>query len=442
VSEYLKRWKDILTGTLKEGSLFIGAKPYGGRTYPEVTWAELNNVHRGDPDTRAAIDFITDIAVGMGFQTVMNPNYKTKSLEGKTAKEIVDEKCKEHGVDELHQEVCRDLVGYGNSFVWKGETGKELVRISPAIISNFEWDTTARIQKLLNVVTVYREKFSADELLWYSFNRIGKTGLGVGILQTLCTPLDTGDGERPSFAQIKARIQRSMVNQIENMGAYNELWVLGGISDKKLQEYYGKIEGLKKSEGRRIVINPKRKDVPDTKVIQLIPERMRGLDFYVETLWNSYFLALETPLPKLFTSPGFTEASAKAAVAFGERKIYSLQRYLKRMDETYMFDRWVLEAGLEPFEAQVRLNWRLPERPKVEDLLPLLFRTWEAKGMTTEEWRKILINIGVDIQETLPPEVLPFAEPKTEKFLPGEKPIPTGKPEEKPLEKPVSPAEE
>jgi hypothetical protein len=62
----------------------------------------------------------------------------------------------------------------------------------------------------------------------------------------------------------------------------------------------------------------------DAKITQVVAERMRGLDFYVETLEDEFLLGLETPLAKLVTKTGFTEASADAALEIGERRVLAL----------------------------------------------------------------------------------------------------------------------
>jgi len=54
-------------------------------------------------------------------------------------------------------------------------------------------------------------------------------------------------------------------------------------------------------------------------------------------LINQFYLGLQTPLPKLFTTPGFTQASATAALELAERKVLALQRFLKRIVEKEIF---------------------------------------------------------------------------------------------------------
>jgi hypothetical protein len=51
---------------------------------------------------------------------------------------------------------------------------------------------------------------------------------------------------------------------------------------------------------------------------------------FVDYLWNQFCLGGQTRLPKLFTTPGFTEASATAAIDIADRLIYPIERFIKR----------------------------------------------------------------------------------------------------------------
>jgi hypothetical protein len=394
VSAYLQKLFEGLKTLAGKGpgSLVIPEKSYGGKVYPDPTFQDMNKTLMGDPDIRSAIDFIADVITGNGFQVTMNQEYKTVTQDGRTAKEVVDDKCKFFGIDELLQEVSRDLTGYGNSFLWKKNPVKieTLARILPGTIQSFEFDEMALS---LKAVQTESASYAADTIIPFCYNRIGRSPIGVGILQALCTAMSVEGGTRPAFAEIKNRIQKAMMEQIEKFSSYNELWVLPGLSDDKLKEYHTKIQTLKNA---RMAINK-----PDAKVLSLIPERMRGLDFYAEMIWNSFYLALGTPYPKLILGGGanFTEAAANAAMMMGERRVVSSQRYLKRMTETWIFDAWVKEEGLDPSKAQVRMNWQLGDKPKSEVLLPILEKTWELKGITTPEWRDILMGMGVNLEK-------------------------------------------
>lgn len=118
----------------------------------------------------------------------------------------------------------------------------------------------------------------------------------------------------------------------------------------------------------------------------------------MEHVWNQFILGLQTPLPKLFTTPGFTEASAKAAIEVAECKVMALQRFIKRIIEREIFAVAVKQAGLDPAEANCRLNWGVEGKPEfsVQDML----RAFELGVIRTGELRRMLTKIGWELSET------------------------------------------
>jgi hypothetical protein len=143
----------------------------------------------------------------------------------------------------------------------------------------------------------------------------------------------------------------------------------------------------------------------------VVAERMRGLDFYVETLEDEFVLGLQTPLAKLVTKTGFTEASAKAALEVAERRVLALQRFLKRNVERLLFSRVVAQAGLDPAQAQVRLNWGTSEvldYEKLTGMLSQLIAILKDIGpnvITPQELRKILRDVAkLPLEEKSNPE--------------------------------------
>lgn len=404
----VRKLLEAVPGLQKSGLVLFPERTFKDVIYPDPTFQKLNDILIGDPDTSAAIDFISDVVMGTGFETTMNSEYKETTPNGLTAKEVVDRKCRDFGADQLAQEVVKDVVGYGNCVVWKNVTGGRkiefLIRVMPRSIKTFNFDREAGLR--LKSVSTQLKVFPADQLTWLSYNRIGKQPIGFGILQALGTALRYKGGTRKAFIDIKAQIQQAMADQIEDWSAPNQMWVLKDVPSDKIDKYTAQIKQLKK--GQRIVYNK------EAQVITAVPERMRGLDFYVETLWNSYFLALQTPLPKLFTSPGFTQASAVAAERMGERKIYALQRYMKRMIEIEWFDAWLGEAGLDPVQAQVRLNWRMIRQPDINVFLPVILKARENRDLSQSEFRHILSDLGLPIKPDEKIEEEPLAGKKFE----------------------------
>jgi len=211
-----------------------------------------------------------------------------------------------------------------------------------------------------------------------------------------------------------------MADTIYTFGAPNELWSFPGLSKEKLQEFFAQIRDIPR-RGSRFVFNPPAGS--EAKVQPVVAERMRGLDFYVETLEDEFVLGLQTPLAKLVTKTGFTEASAGAALEIAERRVLALQRFLKRGVERHLFDRVVAQAGLDPKKAQVRLNWGTSEvldYEKLTGMLSQLIAILKDIGpnvITPAELRKILRDVAkLPLEEDINPEQMlgerVFAKPE------------------------------
>lgn len=378
--------------------------------YPEISFKTMTQVYLADLAARASIDFLSDQIVGAGFHTTMNEEYTEKS-EGKKAKEIVDDFCEEANLDVVLQDTAKYLVGWGNAFWWLGNPKKiEFLKLVPIEIIEKIHFSEGEVSRL--VLEWHREpkEIEGDESIHLAYNCLTAEPLGIGILYSLCVPLNIGNGDtREPFFQIKGKIHKGMAEVIYKWGAPNELWILPGLSKAKLEEAHKTIKNLP-MKGARFTTNAK-----DARVYPIVAERMRGLDFYVETLEDEFVLGLETPLAKLVTKTGFTEASANAALEIAERRVSALQRFLKRSVERFLFDRVVEQAGLDPAQAQVRLNWGMEDKPEYE--IADVLRGFEVGGITSQELRKILIELGWPLEIQQPQTTQNSASPKLQVSL-------------------------
>jgi hypothetical protein len=105
-------------------------------------------------------------------------------------------------------------------------------------------------------------------------------------------------------------------------------------------------------------------------------------------------------LPKLFTTPGFTEASANAAIDIADRLIMPIQRLIKR-DVERLWSKVITAANpkLDPVKASVRLNLGAPETPEV--IAADLIHAAELRLIRPEEFRKNAVKFGWELwQET------------------------------------------
>lgn len=111
---------------------------------------------------------------------------------------------------------------------------------------------------------------------------------------------------------------------------------------------------------------------------------------------NQFYLGCETPLPRLFSTPGFTEASARAALELQDMLIDPIQRMIKRRVEREIFRVVVMQAGFDPVKAKVRLNWGSPESPEIV-AADLISAACSSAGslplIRPEEFRKNAVKI-------------------------------------------------
>lgn len=145
-------------------------------------------------------------------------------------------------------------------------------------------------------------------------------------------------------------------------------------------------------EGFRLIWGGEKADIK-TAVVDPRLRFREILDYVIDQI----VLAGQTPLAKLITTPGFTEASARAAMDMGELIVNALQRFIKRRVEKEFFKPVIEQAGLDALEAEVRLNWGVPEKPEIE--MGDLLKAAELALIRPEEFRKNAVKFGWELWE-------------------------------------------
>ena len=367
----------------------------------DVSFKTMTHVYLGDLGARASVDLMAD-QVAVKFYTTMDKKYEQTTGDGKTAKEVVDDFCERVGMDQIVQVSARYLVGWGNLFWWV-DNPKKIGKFVPVPLEAIrERGVKFNESGLLDRIELdwqYEPKtIPSEELIHLAYNVITASPLGIGTLYSLCRPLNIGDGEqREPFYKIKGKIHTGMSQTIYKFGAPNEIWSLPGLHKDRVKQIQAQVSkiGLK---GARFVWNPPKGS--DAKVQTIVAERMRGLDYLVETLDDEYNLGLQTALTRLIAKRGYTEASSKTAEGVSETRVFAIQQFLKRGVERYVFDSAVRAEGLEPEKAQVRLNWGMPEALDYEKLIELLgalgpiVQAYGPSVIRTPEMRKILRDVA------------------------------------------------
>jgi hypothetical protein len=77
--------------------------------------------------------------------------------------------------------------------------------------------------------------------------------------------------------------------------------------------------------------------------------------------------------------------------------IKPIQRYVKRQVEHAIFTPVLLQAGLDPVKAGVRLNWGSPKTPQVS--ISDMLRAAELGLIRPEEFRKNAVKWGWELWE-------------------------------------------
>jgi len=395
LSKVIQRIREAISSVGSSGSLLPAYQTVYGET-KTVTFSDIITAYTRDPSCKAFVDFLADQAVGMGFYTTVNEEYE----KAEEAKQVVDDFNETVNLDSLLQIGAREIVASGNSF-WLKTEPENIQNLKVLPLTGFD-NPKAVARNQYGEVTGYnysfgdvKKKFSPEKIIHFRWNPVNFSAFGTGVLQVLLAELAFDGEKRMSFLEMKARIEKIMPEIFEKYAGPDELWVFAGASDKKLAEYQKLIKSKPKA-GAKFVYN---KAEADVKTVAVDP-RAR-YEAYVDHILNQVYLGGQTPIPKLLTTPGFTEASANAAIEVAERHVMSLQRFTKRIVEREIFVPVIQQANLDPKKSDCRLNWGMPEKPDIETLLPVLAQIARDRPdvIPTQEFRKILITMGLPLEK-------------------------------------------
>jgi len=363
---------------------------------PEIPLANVIKLYERDPACKASVDLLAASAVGMGFYTTANEEYP----QSERAKEVVDQFNEDINLDALLQNMAKVLIACGNDF-WLKIAPDSLKNLHSLPIDAIEKIELSYIEgnrlKIPYQVEGYKlshkyggETLQRNAVIHWRINAIGGSGFGIGVLQVLLHFLIFQSNKRPAYAWMKAKIERIMPRIFEKYAGPDVLALLEDAKDEDIKKFERVIK-TRPEEGAWLFYSGK----GDIKPVLLDP-RAR-FEFYVDHIINQVYLGCETPLPRLFSTPGFTEASARAALDLQDMLIKPIQRYIKRQVEREIFDVVLAQAGFDPAEAQVRLNWGSPEVPEVN--LADMLKAAELGLIRVEEFRKNAVKFGWELWE-------------------------------------------
>ncbi|MCS7124769.1 MAG: hypothetical protein NZ932_05090 [Candidatus Bathyarchaeota archaeon] len=361
---------------------------------PAIPLADVLRLYERDPACKASVDLLAASAVGMGFYTTVNENY----VKAEEAKRLVDQFNEEVNLDTLLWEMARILIACGNDF-WLKITPERLTGLCRLPVDAVEKIEYSHLQggglKIPYGVEGYRLRLSygggtlnPEAVIHWRINCLGWSGFGTGVLQVLLHTLTFYADRRPAYAWMKAKIERIMPKIFEKYAGPDVLALLERADEATIQKFEKAIKS-RPEEGVWLFYNGR----GDIKPLTIDP-RAR-FEYYVDYIVNQFYLGCETPLPRLFSTPGFTEASARAALELQDMLIKPVQRYIKRQVERSIFGPLLIQAGLNPYEARVRLNWGTPKTPHVS--IADMLKAAELGLIRPEEFRKNAVKWGWEL---------------------------------------------
>lgn len=390
---------------------------------PPISFRVMMDDYRKDSVFRDSIDLITAQIVGAGFYTtcVSEDDYKAAPK----AKAVVDRwNGKLNNLDGKLQVLTKELVITGSAIAEKIEPKnlqklrhipiRTFDRIITNEVSEFEetsWTKNNHVKMGFLQLPKYGGRLiDPDRIVHFCWNPVDDSGWGCGIMRTILETYswqeenqNTGQIEtytRRSLMDLKASADEQMARIIEKFAGPLEIY--GADTRKAAEELLTQMKALPK-QGGRIATSAK----VTTAATPLEPRARFG--DYLNYLFNQVCLAGQTPMPRLFTMPGFTEASATVAKEIGDLIILPIQRMIKREIEA-IWDVVVEQAGHDPERANVRLNWGMQKKPEIQlaDLTKLaeISANMAMQGIPVdrlyirpEELRKNLVKFGFELWE-------------------------------------------
>jgi len=368
---------------------------------PRIPLADVIKLYERDPTCKASVDLLAASAVGMGFYTTVTAGYE----RAEEAKRVVDQFNEDVNLDTFLCDMARVLIACGNDF-WLKITPERLTELHRLPIDAIERIEQSYIQnsglKIPYKIESYKlrqsyggESLRLEAIIHWRINCIGLSGFGTGVLQVLLHSLTFQSDKRPAYAWMKAKIERIMPKIFEKYAGPDVLALLEKADEATIQKFERAIKN-RSEEGAWLFYSGK----GDIKPVVLDP-RAR-FEYYVDHLINQFYLGCETPLPRLFSTPGFTEASARAALDLQNMLIKPIQRYIKRQVERDIFDVVLAQAGFTTSEAQVRLNWGTEKVPEI--VMADMLKAADLGLIRPEEFRKNAVKFGWQLWEKPQPE--------------------------------------
>ena len=349
---------------------------------PSFNFDEAERIYRNNGVVRAAIDMLTEMVMSGGFYI---------ECEDEKALEALNSFAADVNLDMKVREVISFLFIYGNAFMEKVFDGKKIVNVKVWAPQGFKV-----IRDPYGDVTSYEywkngrkiATLSPEEVIHFRLNRVGNGVFGVGLIES-----------NYQLLKIQEEMVECLPKLLRRYSDPRKVWLLPArMSDTDLQQFIDSLENVKPGEDIFL------KGEADIKILE--PSREVRFNPYFDWINNQILEGLGAPLLSLLKNS--TEASARTQLEAVERKVESIQRYVKRKIEKELLTPLLETLGFKNVEARVR--WGIPRTVLDEisvDELANLARVFYEVGIDTDYIKGLLVRKGFP----------PFEERKTEEMI-------------------------
>lgn len=350
-------------------------KNYGVRL--STSLADQLKVYNEDGLIKQKILEFGQEVISTGYFTTMDEDYALL-LNGKTAKEVIDEWNKANDLDIKMPQMATELTAFGNSFWSVNDGGFTNIPIE-AIEGALPKKQTVPVRQEYDLKLT--GNYGSKVLKWGTFlhpriNVTGSSPLGTGIILGLVA---YPDSDTPSVYEVRKTVRKSINDAFLRFSNTNSLWSFPEASDDNIKALSTKLASMEVGQkSQRIATN-----VKGTISLE-IPERTSSFDKWIEQIDKEFYAALGTGITP--DTEYTTKATAEAIREYYEMRIANLRRVIKRVIEA-VWSKVLDDSGYEGEKAKVKLHFGSQE---ISYVTADVFTAVEKRIVTKEEARTIL----------------------------------------------------
>ena len=349
-----------------------------------------------DTDIFNAVNFISNAALSEGFYVTGNEDY----WNGKAVDLVQDfnrtirwgNRRGEKGLAELLRIITKELLYGGNTFI-EMLTPKSLQLLNQVELSSIYKvyrNEVGDVSKIQQMIGGRINDLEPDTIIHIPWLQIDREAFGRGLIQPLIAPrTDLKDQRIPPLYKIKASLEYDIYRMIHRRGVPRSVFSFPEAGDELLRAY---AEQLKDPDvDASFTTNAK----VGIAVEQGGPAQ--GIANLINFFDKRFQAGLQTPINNLLNSSGYTEASARVAEELGGLIVKDLQMRLKHAIENELYERIILQAGLDPKKANIEIHWGSKAEP--DYTLIDVGNMFDRRLITVSEARKILRKIGWELED-------------------------------------------